>query len=334
MKATLFYGPGDLRAVERPLPAMLPGHVLVRVGACGICGTDRHIFHGEFATSPPVTIGHEFSGTVEAVAAGVDDLAPGDRVAIDPNIPCGICRPCRRGRIHLCENLRALGVDLDGGFAEYALVPRAQCFALPEGVPLEAGAMVEPLACCLRGIDRAGIVPGDTVAVIGGGAIGQMLAQLARLSGAARLVLSDPVPARRDLARASGVDVVLDPAREDPLAAGGPLEGGADVVIEAVGSARTTAQAVDWATPGGTIVWFGVTPPGVTIPVEPNLIFRKELSIVGARINPFTHSRALALLGSGQVRVEHLITRRIGLGELPAVLDAPPGDDVKTVVVP
>jgi 2-desacetyl-2-hydroxyethyl bacteriochlorophyllide A dehydrogenase len=334
MKAAVFHGVGDLRVEERPAPAAGPGEVVVRVGACGICGTDRHIFHGEFDATPPVVIGHEYAGTVEEVGEGVAGLAVGDRVAIDPNMPCGVCRPCRRGQIHLCENLRALGVDVDGGFAERCAVPRAQCYALPEGVSLPAGAMTEPLACCVRGIDRARIRPGDTVAVIGGGAIGQLLAQLARLSGAARLVLSDPIPARRRMALASGVDAVVDPTRDDPLAHGGALEGGADVVIEAVGSAPTTAQAVDWAALGGTILWFGVTPPGVAIPIEPNRIFRRELTIVGARINPFTHSRALALLGSGQVRVEHLITRTIPLDDLPAVLDAPVGDDVKTVVVP
>lgn len=334
MKAAVFYGVGDLRVEDRAEPVAGPGEVVLRVSACGICGTDRHIMHGEFHTVPPVVIGHEFAGTVEEVGEGVTDLAPGDRVAIDPNMPCGTCRPCRRGQIHLCENLRALGVDVDGGFAERCAVPRAQCYRLPNGVPLEDGAMTEPLACCVRGIDRAGVRPGDTVAVIGGGAIGQLLAQLARISGAANLVLSDPVAARREMALSSGVDAVVDPTREDPLAPGGALEGGADVVIEAVGSAPTTAQAVDWAAPGATVLWFGVTPPGITIPVEPNRIFVKELTIAGARINPFTHSRALALLGSGQVRVGHLITRQIALDDLPAVLERPTGDDVKTVVVP
>jgi len=334
MKAAVFYGTGHLQIEERAVPEVTARNVLIHSGACGICGTDRHIYHGEFATAPPVIIGHEYAGIVAAVGAGVADLAPGDRVAVDPNMPCGVCRPCRRGRIHLCENLRALGVDMDGGFAEYSLVPRSQCFPLPEGVSLEAGAMTEPLACCLSGIDRAGIRPGDTVAVIGGGAIGQLLAMLARLSGAAYLALSDPVPARRELARRSGVDVVIDPAAEDPLAIGGALEGGADVVIEAVGSAATTAQAIDWATPGGTVVWFGVTPPGVTISVEPNRIFRKELTIAGARINPYTHLRALALLGSGQMCVDHLITQRIPLDCLPAALDSPSAEDVKTLVLP
>ncbi|HHX66315.1 MAG TPA: zinc-dependent alcohol dehydrogenase family protein [Chloroflexi bacterium] len=334
MKAAVFYGRSDLRIEEREDPHPEPGEVLIRVAACGICGTDRHIYHGEFDTTPPVIIGHEYAGEIVALGEGVTDLAVGDRVAVDPNMACGVCRSCRRGEIHLCENLTALGVDVDGGFAELCRVPRSQCYRLPASVSAPEGAMVEPLACCVHGIDLAEIQAGDTVAVIGGGAIGQMLAQLARLRGAGRLVLSDPLAARREMALSLGVDIVVDPMNEDPLAPGGALEGGADVVIEAVGSVHTNAQALTWAARGGTVLWFGVTPPGQTVAVEPNLLFQKELTIRGALVNPYTHARALALLGSGQVRVEPLITRTIGLDELPDVLDQPPGDDIKTVVVP
>jgi len=334
MKAATFYGVGDLRIESRETPQVLAGHVLVRVAACGICGTDRHIYHGEFDTTPPVIIGHEYAGEIVVVGEGVSRLSVGDRVAIDPNMPCGVCRPCRRGDICLCENLLALGVDVDGGFAEYSLAPQQQCCPLPDTVsPLE-GAMIEPLACCLRGIDRADIQAGDTVVIIGGGAIGLMLAQLARLRGAARLLLSDPIPERRKMALDLGVDAIIDPLASEPLTPGSPLDGGADVVIEAVGSRTTTQQAVEWSAPGATILWFGVTPPGHTIPVEPNEVFRKELTIRGARMNPYTHDRALALLASGQVQVAPLITRTIDLDALPGVLDAPPGSDIKTVVVP
>jgi len=333
MKAAVFHGPGDLRIEERPVPKVGPGQVLFRVAACGICGTDYHIYHGEFPTSPPVIIGHEFSGQVVALGAKVDGLAPGDKVAIDPNMACGACRPCRRGQINLCENNAAVGVLRDGGFAEFCVVPRKQCHLLPKSVSLLQGAMTEPLACCVHGIDLAGIRPGDTVVVIGGGAIGQMLAQLARLRGAAPLLLSEPIPDRREMALSLGVDAVIDPLSEDPLAPGGALEGGADVVIEAVGSVATTRQAIDWAAPGATVLWFGVTPPGETIPLEPNLVFRKELAIRGALINPHTHQPALALLASGQIRVDPLITRTISLDDLPAVLGEKPGREVKTVVV-
>lgn len=334
MKAAVFEGPGRLAVRECPVPQPAPDEVLIRVAACGICGTDRHIMHGEFATHPPVIIGHEVAGTIAAVGADVHDLHEGDAVAIDPNILCGMCRPCQRGVVHMCQHLTALGVDRDGGFAEYAVAPRKQCYRLPQSVSLLHGAMIEPLACCVHGIDLAGIRPGDRVIVIGGGAIGQLLAQLARLCGAATVVVSDPVPERRALAMKLGADAACDPLAADPTAPGMWVEGGADVVIEAVGSQPTTRQALAWAAPGGTVLWFGVTPPGQTIPVEPNMIFQKELRIQGARINPFTHSRAVALLGAGRVNVAPLITQQISLDELPAELAEPKAGQVKTVVLP
>lgn len=335
MKAAVFYGVRDLRIeVDRPQPRPGAGEVLLEVAACGICGTDRHIMHGEFDTVPPVIIGHELSGEVVAVGDGVTNLAVGDRVAIDPNMPCGMCRPCRRGKVHLCQNLSAIGVDVDGGFAELMVTPEQQCYRLPEGVSLEEGAMAELVACCMRGIDQAGISMGDRVAVIGGGAIGQILAQLARAAGASWLVLSDPVAERREMALSLGADAVVDPTREDPLIAGGVLEGGADVVLEAVGSVPTARQAVAWAAEGATVVWFGVTPPGELAAIEPNLVFRKELTIRGARINPFTHARALDVMAAGQVRVAPLLSRRIALEELAQTLEEPAGATIKTLVIP
>ncbi len=334
MRAAMFYGVGELEVTQLPVPAPGSGDVLLRVAACGVCGTDHHIYHGEFATRPPLIIGHEYAGIVEAVGDGVTDLEPGMRIAIDPNISCGICRPCQRDQVHMCRNLTALGVDQDGGFTEYSLAPRTQCYPLPEGVSLLEGAMVEPVACCVHGIDLAGIRAGDTVAIIGGGAIGQILAQLARLQGASYLVLSDPVASRREMALRLGADAVIDPTVDEPLATGGTLEGGVDVVIEAVGSARTTAQAIDWAAPGATVLWFGVTPPGDVVPVEPNLIFQKELTIRGARINPHTHGRALALLASGRLAVGELITQQISLEALPKLLSDGSPHQIKSVVTP
>ncbi len=334
MRAAVFHGVGHMELVERPRPQPGPDQVLIQVAACGICGTDRHIMHGEFATHPPVIIGHEYAGIVTEVGSSVADLAPGMAVTVDPNITCGTCRPCRRGQVHMCRNLTALGVDMDGGFAEYALAPRAQCYPLPQGVSLLEGAMAEPLACCIHGMDLAGVRSGDVVAVIGGGAIGQILAQLARLQGAGRVVVSDLATSRRQMALSLGADAAVDPLQGDPLAENGPLAGGADVVIEAVGSPQTTAQAIRWAAPGGTVLWFGVTPPGETVAIEPNLIFQKELTIRGARINPYTHGRALALLASGRLRVEPLITQRAPLEALPTLLTEGPGDQIKVVITP
>ncbi|NLT73059.1 MAG: zinc-dependent alcohol dehydrogenase family protein [Chloroflexi bacterium] len=334
MKAALFRGTGQLEIAEVPDPRPGPGQALVRVAACGICGTDRHIFHGEFQTHPPVIIGHEYAGVITEIGPEVAGLRPGDRVAIDPNMPCGQCAPCRRGQVHMCEHLTALGVDIDGGFAEYSVAPITQCFPLPENLSLVEGAMAEPVACCIHGMDLAGVRSGDTVAIIGGGAIGQIMAQLARLQGAGRVIVSDLSAARREMALELGADAVIDPIAQDPLSAGQLLEGGANVVIEAVGSAATDAQAIAWAGRGGTVLWFGVTPPDQTVTVSPNLVFEKELTLRGARINPFTHGRALALLGSGRLEVGPLITRRANIEELPGLLAAGPGDDIKTVIVP
>jgi 2-desacetyl-2-hydroxyethyl bacteriochlorophyllide A dehydrogenase len=334
MKAAVFHGIGDVRVTEAPQPLPGPDQVAIRVHACGICGTDRHIYHGEFSTRPPVIIGHEYAGVVTAIGEGVKRLCPGDRVAIDPNMSCGQCAPCRRGQVHMCRHLRALGVDTDGGFAEYSVAPEAQCYLLPQSVSLLEGAMTEPLACCVHGMDLAGVRSGDTVAIIGGGAIGQIMAQLARLQGAGLVVVSDPAEARRRMALELGADIVIDPASEDPLCPGGLLEDGAHVVIEAVGTASTNAQAFDWAARAGTVLWFGVTPPGQTVTVHPNLVFEKELTIRGARINPHTHVRAIALLGSGRLTVAPLITLQAPLDELPGLLAARSGDHIKTVILP
>jgi L-iditol 2-dehydrogenase len=160
------------------------------------------------------------------------------------------------------------------------------------------------------------------------------MAQLARLSGAGLVAVSDTVRERREMALRLGADAVVDPTSVEPVAPGEMLDGGADVIIEAVGSRATNRQAIAWAAPGGTVLWFGVTPPGHTVEVEPNLIFEKELRIQGARINPFTHSRAVALLASGRIQVEPLITQQIGLEALPAELAQPSPGQIKTVVTP
>lgn len=333
MKAVVFRGPRDVALVERPVPAAGAGRVLVRVRACGVCGTDRHIYAGEFPAAALVVLGHEYAGEVVAVGEGVTDLAPGDRVAVDPNVACGTCRPCRAGQIHLCENLTALGVNYDGGFAEFSAVPRAQAYPFPAGLDWAAAAMAEPVACCLHGIDLAGIRPGHTVLVIGGGAIGQIHAQLARLSGASRVVVSDPVEARRRLALALGADEVLDPTAQSIEAMRGALGGGADVVIEAVGSAATAEQSLELAARGGTVIWFGVAAPGAESRVRPYDVYRREITLRGSFVNPHTHGRALALLAAGRLQVAPLISRRVALDEVPDLLARPARDEVKAMAV-
>ena len=184
MLGYLFSEVGNANLQQLPNPVIGESDVLIKVKACGICGTDIHILKGESSSTPPVVLGHEFSGEVVAVGSLVTTAKVGDRVCIDPNIFCGLCHYCRNGKEHLCENLTAIGVDIHGGFAEYAVVPQTHVYPLPANVSYAAGAMVEPVACCVRGMDLAKIRPGDEVAVLGAGPIGLILAQMAKAAGA------------------------------------------------------------------------------------------------------------------------------------------------------
>ncbi|ANH04794.1 zinc-dependent alcohol dehydrogenase family protein [Shinella sp. HZN7] len=339
MKAARLEAIGEffVRTVEKPEPG--PDDLLVRIEAAGICGTDRHLFHGDFPCRPPVTLGHEFSGIVEAVGKAVIDVHPGMRITGDPNIHCGRCAQCRRGRINLCENLQAIGIHRDGGFADYVLVPQKQAYQLPLSLPPEHGAFCEPLACCLHGTDMAGIEPGSTVVVLGGGVIGMLVVQLARLAGATTVILVTRQAVRRKLAEAIGATHSFDPGSgttiEGIAGKDGLLPGGADVVIECAGVAETVAEAPKLARNGGTVVVLGVLPQGETVEFEPfDLLFR-EVRILTSFLNPFTHGRAAALISSGTIKVDRLISRRIGLDDLPdAVANPPRPGEVKVLVMP
>jgi len=318
---------GDLRIREVADRMPGPREVLLRVEACGVCGTDRHILHGDYPATLPVTLGHELAGSV--VAAGVDaHVSEGTRVAVDPNISCGRCRECRRGNVALCPNRVALGVDLDGGLADYALAPLTQVYPLPSGVPAAYGALCGPRACCWRGLDLAGIQPGMSVAVLGGGVIGQLMVQLVRLAGAATIVLATRQAGRRSLAERLGATATVDPRSDDMVQAiagmGGIASGGVDVALECVGSAETFEQAVAMVRRGGTVLVFGVAPQTDTARISPFDIFARELRILGSYLNPLTHGRAVELVASGLLTLDPVITHPMTLDEIPATLAAPP----------
>ncbi|MBI3945945.1 MAG: zinc-dependent alcohol dehydrogenase family protein [Armatimonadetes bacterium] len=335
MRAAVIERPLAARVEERDVPEIGPADVRVRVAACGVCGTDAHIFHGGFRAQYPVVPGHEFAGEVAAAGADVAHVRPGDRVAVDPNIHCGVCPYCRRGRIHLCENLTALGVNIPGGFQEFCRVPAQQAYRLPETLSFAEAAFAEPLACCVHGMDRARIQAGDTVVVLGAGTIGLLMLQLARLEGARRVVVSEPAEAKADLARRLGADVVVNPLRTDLHALVRDQTGiGADVVIECVGSPRTVAQALALPRRGGRVLLFGVNPKDAEVPIRPYDIFLNELAVIGSYINPYTHARAIALIADGRVRVRELVTHRFALADFPAALAlaAGPGAAVKVLV--
>ncbi|MBN1459317.1 MAG: zinc-dependent alcohol dehydrogenase family protein [Armatimonadetes bacterium] len=319
MRAAVFRQPESCVIVEQETIGPSETHVLVKVECCGVCGTDSHIYRGGFPAQYPVIAGHEFAGVVEEVGAEVPFLRTGDHVTIDPNIFCGSCRPCRRGLTHLCSNLSAIGVTQDGGFATHCVLPGRQCHKLPPELELEVAAMAEPVACCIHGIDRAGVDSGDVVVIIGAGTIGLILLQLAMLRGAATTIVSEPQPEKRARAQTLGAARVVDPQREDleQIARNATEGAGPDVVIECVGGANTAQQAVDLAGVGGRVLLFGVAGENERIHVSPYDIYRREVSITGSFTNPFTHDRAIALLASGRLQVKDLISHRLPLDGVP-----------------
>ncbi len=339
MKAMRLEAVGQLFVcdIDKPIPG--PDDLLVRVEACGVCGTDRHLLHGEFPSTPPVTLGHEFSGIVEAMGTSVTGFSVGDRITGDPNIACGRCPQCAAGRVNLCRKLQAIGIHRDGGFADYVLVPQKQAFLLPAGLDPLHGAFCEPLACCLHGIDIAGIRAGSSVVVLGGGVIGLLTLQLARLAGATTVILSTRQASRRQLAEEIGATASVDPTTDDIIdqIAGphGLMPGGVDVVIECAGVAETVQQSFRLAKSGGTVVILGVMPQGEKVEIEPFDILFRELRVLGSFINPFVHRRAADLVASGAIEIDKLISRKVSLDEAVDVVSQPPvAGEVKVLIVP
>lgn len=327
MRSAVFYGKHDLRVEEHEVPAVGPHDVLIQVKACGVCGTDVHIYEGDKGAAevtPPTILGHEFAGIISEVGSQVKNYKPGDRVCIDPNCYCGACDPCRNGVAHYCENMIGYGTTVDGGFAEYCSVDERQVYLLGENTTFEQGAMAEPVACCLHGIDMCEIQPGHQVVVIGGGMIGLLMLQLAKLAGAAKVALLEPVENKREVGKKLGADICIDPMREDVksrLAECGM--NWVNVVIECVGRPSTIEQAIDIAGNKAVVMMFGLTKPDEQIAVKPFQIFQKELVLKASYINPYTQRRALDLINSGRLDVSSMVYEVCGLNELEDVLSRP-----------
>lgn len=334
MRAVRLEAVGSLVLREVPAPKAGRGEIVVRVLAAGICGSDRHMFKGEYPTGRPVTLGHEFCGLVETVGEGVTGFSGGELVTVDPNIACGRCQACHEGRPNLCDNLLAIGVFRDGGFAERVSVPASKAHVLPAGLDPVHGAFCEPLACCLHALDVARIVPGNSVAVLGGGVIGLLMVQLARLAGAGAVILVTRQASRRALALELGATAAFDPA------AGGVVEAvrqgaGVDVVLECAGVPETLQQGLAMLRKGGALVLFGVTPAGVEVPISPFDLLVKEIRLEAAYLNPHTHSRAAEMVARGVLELDRLVTHSVGLDQVAGIVGgaARPGE-IKVIVRP
>lgn len=327
MKAARWYGKRDVRVEEAPRPEPGPGEVLLRVGWCGICGTDVEEYlegpvvipveepNGLTGRTAPLTMGHEFAGRVAAVGPGVDHLQKGDRVAPEVVLFCGKCFYCRNHEYALCTNWAALGLQGDGGLAEYAVVPAFSCVRVPDTLTDEASAFVEPTEVAVRAVRKANVRLGTRVAVQGGGTIGLLALQVARAAGASEVHLIEPQPERRALGLDLGATAAFDPTDPDWMAQlRTRCDGlGPDVVLECAGVRDTADLAIRAARKGGRIVLVGITPDQVPISTLDILIGEKE--VVGSIQHHYDEDLppAIQLLAEGRVRTDPLVTARIGL---------------------
>jgi (R,R)-butanediol dehydrogenase/meso-butanediol dehydrogenase/diacetyl reductase len=327
MKAARWHGRRDVRVEDVPRPEPGPGEALLRVTWCGICGTDVEEYlegpviiptarpNGLTGRRAPLTMGHEFTGTVEALGEGVDTLRVGQRVAPEAVLFCGLCPYCRQHQYALCLNWAALGLQADGGLAEYAVVPAFSCAPLPDSLSDEEGALVEPTEVAVRAVAKAPPRLGGSVAVLGGGAIGLLVLQVAHAAGAGAVYLVEPRASRRALALELGAAAAVDPTTTDWMdELRDRCDGlGPEVVLECAGTRDSAGLAVRAARKGGRIVLVGITPDTVPIPTLDILVGEKR--VIGTIQHHYDEDlpAAIQLLADGRVRAAPLISARIPL---------------------
>ncbi len=311
MQAAVLNGVKNIVLQDYSLRPLEKNELLVKVECCGICGTDKHIYEGKAPSKIPVILGHEYSGTIVDLNKYHPEFSIGDKVTIDPNIHCGYCSYCKKGKVNFCENLRALGVTLDGGLAEYSIIPVSQAYLIPKDFSLSLAAFAEPLSCCLRGIEQSGIKPGDSVIIIGGGTIGLLMVQLVKISGAAKIILIEPQIFKRNLGIELGADYAFSPDDDRMFEEIREItESHVDVVIECVGKSESVELAVKLTSRGSRIVIFGLAPPDNNVSINLQYLFKNEVSILNSYLNPFTFKPAIDLLIGGKINVQKLITNQ------------------------
>lgn len=336
MRAAYYQARRQIEVREAPQPEPGPNEVLVRVGACGICGTDQHIFDGDFFPTYPLIGGHELAGEVVALGPQQVETAvrEGDRVAVDPCVFCGSCFYCRRGQGNHCLNWNAIGVTRDGGFAEYVVAPTANLYPVGD-MELEVAAFIEPISCVVYGLQRLRIPLGANALIYGAGPIGLLMLQLVRHDGASSVAVVDLKQEKLDVAETLGAhDVVLGDAGADgALAEISPL--GFDVVVDCTGVPSVVEHMFTHVRNNGKLLFFGVNPPDARIAVSPYDVYRKDLEIYGSFSLRYTFHDALALLEGGAVDVKPLLSDRFPIEGFPEALAlAGSGDAFKVQIQP
>jgi 2-desacetyl-2-hydroxyethyl bacteriochlorophyllide A dehydrogenase len=312
MLAVVVDAPHEYGVRDLPDPVAGPGEVVVKVGACGICGTDVHVIEGEFPpTRYPIVIGHEFGGEVVEVGAGVVGVRVGDRVGVDPTLNCGACYFCQRGMGNLCENWNGVGVArTNGGFAEYVVLPARTVYPLPAGMSDAAAGLIEPISCVVRGFHRLSPQVGESYLIYGAGPMGLMNAQVARFNGASLVAIIDINESRlqraKDVFGFEHVATNLEALRE-------VAPRGFDNVIEATGVTKVAEMAIDGVKRRGKLLLFGVCPPGEKAAYDAFRIYNEEITILGTMAVLNSYGPAIDILAAGAVDAEKMVTHSFEL---------------------
>ncbi|MCI1553553.1 MULTISPECIES: zinc-dependent alcohol dehydrogenase family protein [Levilactobacillus] len=329
MKALVLTGTKKMEIQDVAKPEVKANEVLVNTAYAGICGTDRALYAGLPGSAdavPPIVLGHENSGIVAAIGSDVTNVKVGDRVTVDPNIYCGQCEYCRTDRPELCDNLSAVGVTRDGGLEESFTAPSSVVYPIPDNVSLKAAATTEPISCAVHGMSLLSVKPYQKALVIGDGFMGQLFVQLLQAYGVHQVDFAGIVDEKLAFNKEKfGVTNTYNTTRDS-------IPADYDVVIEAVGLPQTQEQAVEATKKGAQVLMFGVGKPNQTFSMNTYEVYQKQLKIQGAFINPYAFEDGIALLSSGQLDVESLISHEVSLEQVEDVLNGKVAGVSKAVV--
>ena len=333
MKACIIHGPYKAAIQNIPVPKPGDGEVLVRVERAGVCGTDYHIYKGEYIAQYPIIPGHEFSGMIEQVGRGVSGFKPGDRVTAEPNISCGHCEYCLSKRHNHCKNWRAVGVTQHGAMAEYVIVPQQCLFPIPDEMSYATAAFVEPMACIVHGMHQLSPSIGVRELLFGAGAMGQQLIQALVHSGVSELIVVDVAAEKLELAKQWGATTTLLSNEVEAFFAQEKYQDGVEIVVDCTGIPTVIENAFKYLGYKGTYLQFGVTAQQAKVSISPFQIFQKDWKIVGSMATNLTFQAALRWVAQGRIQLAPLVSRTISLEQLPELLaKGPTKSDMKVQV--
>jgi len=305
------------------LSALENNELLIKVTACGVCGTDLHIYKDEVSfASPPVVLGHEITGIIEDKGRDVKDIPNGTPVAVDPVIPCYSCYYCRLGKPNLCRNQTIIGYQLDGGFASYVKVPRSQVYPISETIGKKGGILIEPVACIINGYNKLDIKPGSTVFIMGAGPIGLLWAQMFKYSPVKFIVQSDLIDERCKKAINLGADYVINASDTDACDyLKDKFQDDFDIVIDATGDSKAVEEGIKLTANLGTMMIFGVCPENSSVSINPLQLYNKEMKIIASKMPPQSFEYAVRLIESGKIEYSSIVSHTFSLKRLPEALE-------------